>query len=100
MSALEVVVELGHNYETSNCDVHRPGCRDLHRETYGGDGSGWLVTVSSLREIVDAAWGPNEGSFYSDAGLEPETAWLEFVDCTRIMPCAREIVSALVDPER
>jgi hypothetical protein len=66
--------------------VHKAGCADLGKGKYRYEASRWDEDCADRRDIVNAIYGPDAGSFYDEAGLT-EADWEQY-DCDIIvMPC-------------
>lgn len=95
-----VQISCAYNSKTGAGDVHKPGCRDVRRDTekYGDHQGDWLVSVSTLKDVCDEFWGPHAGSFYKESGLDPETAWTTYHhENVHFCPCADDIQKQIID---
>lgn len=75
--------------------IHKPGCQDTKRGRYLSTWveEPWELEVSSLKEIVEAFYGPEAGSFYGENGFaadDPE-AWRYFAAEFQIFPCVGKL---------
>jgi len=88
---MTTVVILGPNLPASDATfhVHRAGCADITRSPVYRREEPWEIDVSSVREVVEAMFGPEAGSFYEEAGLEPDDpdAWRDYRSDFRFFPC-------------
>lgn len=69
--------------------VHAAGCRDLDRAPYRGASQydRFEESHGTVRSVVDSFYGPSAGGFYEEAGLDPKTAWEEYVHDFHFAPC-------------
>lgn len=72
--------------------VHAAGCADLKRGEYrtlvGQDVENY-TEATSLKDLVDAEYGPDAGSFYEESGLDADdpNAWRGYVAEFKVFPC-------------
>jgi hypothetical protein len=91
---MTVKLQLAYNDQTGAGHVHKPGCNHTNRQAYIT--GGWEQEVSTMKELVDAFWGPNAGSFYEECWLDPETAWETYMEGNVIIaPCAKQLTEGL-----
>ena len=89
-----IQISVAYNFDTGAGDVHKPGCRDIRRDTqkYGDYDGDWVETVSTLKDVCDLFWGPDRGSYYRECSLDPETAWETYhQENVHFCPCASDI---------
>jgi len=75
------------NRGTGDIEVHKPGCRDLKRNSRGA--SVWTIDAAELKDIVLDVYPPEDFSY------NPETEWEEFSGDIKVIDC----VGHLATPE-
>lgn len=67
-------------------EIHKNGCADLKKVNRYDC---YEVEAESLKDIVMDTFGPEAGSFFEEAGLDPHdpTAWKHYVGEFRVLPC-------------
>jgi len=71
--------------------VHRTGCADLRKpkyRPYAAD-SMYDEQFATFKEVVESFYGPDAGSFYTDAGYDPADpeVWREYSGEFKVFPC-------------
>jgi len=81
-------VSIAFNGDTGYYEIHKQGCGHVRMMKY--DDTFRDIEVSTIKDCVDEAWGPKQGSYYIEEGCTEENGWMEF--SVRFAPCSPMMV--------
>jgi len=87
-------VTIGFNENTQYFTIHKHNCHHVERDEYT---EVFDIQATSVKELVDACYGSDRGSYYAEAGCTDQDGWIAYggLDALRIAPCAKELMKGV-----